>query len=356
MSPARAPRRAAGRPDACQPQPVPLSCAPHRGDRSERHPVIRRRTLLSTALATGAAIGLAACTGDEGSDASDGGSDASDGGGNVLDAVTVSEDLGAEPTIEFDAPLSVSAPDARVVVAGDGDQIAEGDVLVWRSVYVNAETGEVIQSWWQGAPAGGVVVGADALGEYPATFLQSVTVGSRFMMAGWQQYPSTQEMLSLIQVADIDRIVTATRAEGKAASPSGSYPEVTLGDDGAPSIAGPAQGDPPSTTVAEMLIQGTGEPTREGDFLTMQYTGWTFDDGEKFDSSWDRGAPFQFAQGQGQVIAGWDSSLVDVPVGSQLMLVIPPEEAYGTDENQSELANRTLIFVVDVLDAAHTNA
>src|SRR5699024_11741363 len=72
-------------------------------------------------------------------------------------------------------------------------------------------------------------------------------------------------------------------------------------------------------------------------------------DGSQFDSSWERGAPFGFVLGQGQVITGWDESLVDAAVGSQLMLVIPPSEAYG---DQGELAGETLIFVVDVLDAA----
>ena len=71
----------------------------------------------------------------------------------------------------------------------------------------------------------------------------------------------------------------------------------------------------------------------------------------RFDSSWERGAPFSFVQGGGQVIAGWDENLLDLTVGSQVMLVIPPEEAYG---DQGELAGETLIFVVDVLDAAHT--
>ncbi|MCT1997041.1 FKBP-type peptidyl-prolyl cis-trans isomerase [Brachybacterium muris] len=85
----------------------------------------------------------------------------------------------------------------------------------------------------------------------------------------------------------------------------------------------------------------------------MQYTGWAWDTGEKFDSSWDRGAPFSFVQGQGMVITGWDQHLLDLPVGSQVMLVIPPVDAYGEDPAQHQLGGKTLVFVVDVLDAAH---
>ena len=102
-----------------------------------------------------------------------------------------------------------------------------------------------------------------------------------------------------------------------------------------------------------MLIRGTGEPTSAGDTLTMMYTGWNWDTGEQFDSSWDRGAPFSFVQGQGQVIAGWDENLLDIPVGSQVMLVVPPVDGYGEEEptDENPLGGQTLLFVIDVLNA-----
>ncbi|WP_369853022.1 FKBP-type peptidyl-prolyl cis-trans isomerase [Brachybacterium paraconglomeratum] len=315
--------------------------------------MIRRRMLLTTALAATAAIGLAACTDDgSSSDASDAGG-ASDGGGDALSGVTVSEDLGAEPTVEFTAPLEISEAKAQVVVPGDGVTIADGDTVIWRDLYVDASSGEVLQSWWQGAPAGGVQVTVDTIGQAAFDVLTTTTVGSRFVMAGWQQDSSGQAR-SLLQVADVDRVVSPLRAEGTAGSPSGTYPEVSLDGNGVPSIAGPGEGEPPAKTVRELLIQGTGDTTRAGDFLTMQYSGWKWSDGSAFDSSWERGAPFSFVQGQGMVIQGWDENLLDLKVGSQVMLVIPPAEAYGEDAEAHELGGETLIFVVDVLDAAHT--
>lgn len=315
--------------------------------------MIRRRTLLTTALAATAAIGLAACTDDgDGSGASDAGG-ASDGGGDALSGVSVSEDLGAEPTVEFTAPLEISAAQAQIVVPGDGETIADGDTVIWRDLYVDASTGEVLQSWWQGAPAGGVQVTVDTIGQSAFDVLTTTAVGSRFVMAGWQQDSSGQAR-SLLQVADVDRVVSPLRAEGEPGDPSGTYPEVTLGDDGAPAISGPGEGEAPTATVREDLIVGTGDTTRAGDYLTMQYTGWKWSDGSQFDSSWERGAPFSFVQGQSQVIQGWDENLLDLEVGSQVMLVIPPAEAYGEDAEAHELGGETLIFVVDVLDAAHT--
>jgi hypothetical protein len=318
--------------------------------------LIRRRTLLTTALAATAAIGLAACT-DEGSDgASDGGGGSdgggSDGGGDVLAGVTVSEDLGAEPTVEFAAPLDISAADARIVVEGDGEPIAEGDTVIWRSLYVDAGSGEVLQSWWQGAPAGGLQVTSEGVGDVAFSFLTTVPIGSRFVMAGWQQ-DATGQARSLLQVADVDRVVSPLRAEGEAAEPSGTFPGVTLAEDGAPALDAPPEGEPPTATEREELILGTGDTTRTGDYLTMQYTGWKWSDGSQFDSSWERGAPFSFVQGEGQVIQGWDENLLDLAVGSQVMLVIPPAEAYGEDPEAHELGGETLVFVIDVLDAAH---
>ncbi|WP_193104550.1 FKBP-type peptidyl-prolyl cis-trans isomerase [Brachybacterium sp. FME24] len=317
--------------------------------------MIRRRTLLTTALAATAAIGLAACSDDgEGTGGASDGGGSSDGGGggSALSAVTVSEDLGAEPTVEFTAPLEIAEADATVVVPGDGAAVAEGDTMIWRHLYVDASTGETLQSWWQGAPAGGVQVTVETVGQAAFDVFTTMTIGSRFVMAGWQQDQSGQAR-SLIQVADVDRIVSPLRAEGEPGSPSGTFPAVSLGDNGAPALDGAPEGEAPTATTREELIVGAGDATREGDYLTMHYTGWKWSDGSQFDSSWDRSAPFSFAQGAGAVIPGWDENLLELPVGSQVMLVVPPAEAYGEDPEAHELGGETLIFVVDILDAAH---
>ncbi|HEX7349690.1 FKBP-type peptidyl-prolyl cis-trans isomerase [Brachybacterium sp.] len=313
--------------------------------------MIRRRTLLTTALAATAAIGLAACT-DEGTGGPSDGGGSDNGGAEALAGVTVSEDLGAEPTVEFTAPLEITEAAAEIVVPGDGDTIAEGDTVIWRHLYLDASTGDTLQSWWQGAPAGGVQVTEEGIGKAAFDVFTTMAVGSRFVMAGWQQ-SSTGQAYSLLQVADVDRIVSPLRAEGEQGEPSGTYPAVTLAENGAPALEGTPEGEAPTSTEREELIVGSGETTRAGDYLTMQYTGWKWSDGSQFDSSWERGAPFSFVQGEGGVIQGWDENLLDLAVGSQVMLVIPPAEAYGEDPEAHELGGETLIFVVDVLDAAH---
>lgn len=307
--------------------------------------MIRRRTLLTTALAAGTAIGLAACEGDDTS-----GTDPSASGAAAIDGVTVSGEVGAEPTVTFTAPLAVTEPASKIVVQGDGAAIAAGDVVALHTAYLGAKDGKVLQSAWQGAPANILAADAEANGQETADFLQTATVGSRFVMLG-QVQDSTGQAVPIVQVSDIVSKVLP-RAEGTATPPPADQPQFTLDGSGVPQLEGAPSAPAPTSTVATVTIAGDGPVTEAGQTLVMHYSGWKYSDGSSFDSSWERGAPFAFVLGQGQVIAGWDGPLAGQKVGSQLLLVIPPAEAYGEKgTSQSELAGETLIFVADILDA-----
>ena len=89
--------------------------------------------------------------------------------------------------------------------------------------------------------------------------------------------------------------------------------------------------------------------------MVVKYTGW-LTNGKQFDSSWDRDSTidadlFSDSSGQHQVIEGWQKGLVGQTVGSQVLLVIPPDQAYGDKEQGSIPANSTLVFVIDILAA-----
>jgi FKBP-type peptidyl-prolyl cis-trans isomerase len=98
---------------------------------------------------------------------------------------------------------------------------------------------------------------------------------------------------------------------------------------------------------------GDGAAARAGNKVSVHYTGWLYNNGTKgakFDSSVDRGQPFQFTLGAHQVIAGWDEGVAGMKVGGRRTLIIPPELGYGARGAGGVIpANATLMFDVELL-------
>ena len=106
----------------------------------------------------------------------------------------------------------------------------------------------------------------------------------------------------------------------------------------------------PEGLKVEDLITGTGEEATNGDLVTAHYLG-TLQDGTKFDSSYDRGQPFQFLLGAGQVIQGWDLGVLGMKVGGKRKLTISPDLAYGsTGAGNMIPPNATLFFEIELVD------
>jgi peptidylprolyl isomerase len=102
-------------------------------------------------------------------------------------------------------------------------------------------------------------------------------------------------------------------------------------------------------------VPGTGPEPQPGQTVTVQYTGWLYEDGQKgtkFDSSVDRNKPFSFILGAGQVIPGWDDRVATMHIGGKRTLIIPPAEGYGDQGAGGVIPpNATLIFDVELLSA-----
>jgi peptidylprolyl isomerase len=115
-------------------------------------------------------------------------------------------------------------------------------------------------------------------------------------------------------------------------------------------------GKPVTTPTGLQIIDtvvGTGASPRSGQICVMHYTGWLYKNGEKgqkFDSSRDRGRPFEFPIGLGKVIRGWEEGVASMKVGGKRTLIIPPGLGYGTmGAGDAIPPGATLIFEVELL-------
>jgi FKBP-type peptidyl-prolyl cis-trans isomerase len=113
---------------------------------------------------------------------------------------------------------------------------------------------------------------------------------------------------------------------------------------------------PPTELQKTDVVKGTGEGISLGQVAVVHYTGWLFDPsapeqkGKKFDSSRDRGEPFKFAIGAGQVIRGWDEGVQGMQPGGQRRLVVPPDFGYGDAGAGGVIPpGATLVFDVELL-------
>ena len=109
-------------------------------------------------------------------------------------------------------------------------------------------------------------------------------------------------------------------------------------------------GDIPFELVVEDLFVGDGDEATKGSKVAVHYVGVSFSTGEEFDASWNRGQPFKFQLGKGNVIPGWDAGVLGMRVGGRRKLTIPSTMAYGARGAGGVIKpHEPLVFVVDLL-------
>jgi peptidylprolyl isomerase len=261
----------------------------------------------------------------------------------ALEAVTITGEAGAEPTFAFEQPFTVSAPVARVATPGTGAEVAEGDLVTMNIAAVSGADGST-QGGTYGAAPESYIAESPTLPDVLLDQVIGQQVGARILYANPAQ---DQTMILAVEIMSSEAV--PTRAEGTAVTdiPAG-LPTVTLAEDGQPSIE-TVDTDPPAELVVQPLITGTGAAVEAGQNITIQYSGWLWD-GTAFDSSWENGTPLSTSLSN--LIQGWQQGLVGQPVGSQVLLVIPPDLGYGDEDTASIPGGSTLIFVVDILTAS----
>ncbi|HWB70169.1 MAG TPA: FKBP-type peptidyl-prolyl cis-trans isomerase [Solirubrobacterales bacterium] len=149
-------------------------------------------------------------------------------------------------------------------------------------------------------------------------------------------------------------VVLIGRSGGSSSSKQGSCskppgPKATSAKKTRPKVEVP-DCEAPETLVVNELERGTGATAKSGDEVSVQYVGVGFESEEEFDASWNRGEPFSFTLGKGEVIPGWDQGVEGMKVGGRRELIIPSELAYGEAGSPPSIGpNETLVFVIDLV-------
>jgi peptidylprolyl isomerase len=317
-----------------------------------RRTTTARRGLAAAALALTLGLSLAACSGDSAdgpSPSATSSSTADPADVAALAKVKVEGEPGSKPTITLPStPFTVSGLVVRVVDEGTGAEITEGQTLSIHTTAVSGTDGSDLGDTYSSEPE--KIVADDQLLPDLHDALVGQKVGVRILFAVPDGEGTNVVVGEVADAKDTPPAPTPLAGpEGEAVTPPAGLPTVTLDADGKPSIT-PIADAAPTTLVVQPLIKGTGAEVTADQTLVVNYSGWLWD-GTPFDSSWDRGEPATFPLTG--VIAGWTQGLAGQTVGSQVLLVIPPDLAYGAQgQGESVPPNSTLIFVVDILAAS----
>lgn len=282
---------------------------------------------------------------------------------SVLDQVTVKAAAGAgstAPVLVFKKPLSVKTSTHKVLDEGTGDALTAGEFATVDFVETNARTGKTVRTSYGSTPQR---VQLDTTSGVPSLIegLLATKIGGQVLVAVAPKDYAAKLHGAVKGVKKNDTLLflmaptkaSPARAVGTPVPPVDGLPTVALDAAGKPTITVPAGVAAPTSLVVQPLIKGDGPVVRSGQTVVVHYTGIVYGTGKQFDSSWDRGQPATFPIGKGQVIPGWHKGIVGQTVGSQLLLVIPPADGYGTNGNSQAgiTGTDTLVFVVDILDA-----
>jgi len=275
---------------------------------------------------------------------------------DVMDLVSVSGDFGAEPSVEIYTPFHTEETSFQDDVTGDGNTIISDAQLIDADVTLfSGKTGEVVVSTVDDADTALVLPISRWIEVFPeiGDALHCATEGSRVVVAlppgGVEAETAASngvaEDESTIAVIDLHKVYLS-KADGSLVYNTGrGLPSVVRAPDGRPGVTIP-DGEAPTELATQTLKKGDG-PVVTGDTpVRLHYTGVLWDDKTVFDTTWD-GEPASLTVDG--VVPGFAQAIEGQTVGSQVMVVVPPDQGYGTEAQGSIPANSTLVFVIDIL-------
>lgn len=283
------------------------------------------------------------------------------------DSIKVSGAFEKQPTVKWDDTIKVDELSRTEVIKGDGEEITTGDqafVNVWLA---SGETkpgkdGTITPAYSDFGQSSGLITLGDQTLPALAKGLTGVKIGSRVVIASPPSEAWGDTGNSSLGIGNADTVVFVVDVEstlptgpkGSKQTPAAWAPKI-VEKDGVPSSLDFSGTPKPSGDLEQTyVIKGDGPKVTKGQHLYVNYLGQVYDADKPFDESYSTGTPFDFVIGQGSVVKGWDQALIGVPVGSRVILQIPPALGYGS-KGQPTVgigADDTMYFVVDVLAAS----
>ncbi|MEU0395233.1 FKBP-type peptidyl-prolyl cis-trans isomerase [Streptomyces sp. NPDC006208] len=294
-------------------------------------------------------LSAVACGNDKGSE--------STASANGLPAITAGAKFGEKPTLakgKGDPPKELKV---EVIKEGDGATVKKGDSVTVNYLGQAWDSDKPFDNSFDRKQPFDLTIGAGQVIKGWDQGLEGQKVGSRVQLVippalgyGAQGQGDIKPNATLVFIVDILKATTipASAKGTDVAQDNIDLPKVGTNTDGkAPSITVPKK-DAPTKLVSNYVIEGDGPAVKASDTLAVKYKGVVWKDGKEFDSSYSRGdAPVSFPLAQ--VIPGWQKGLEGKKVGSRVLLVIPPDMAYGDQAQPKIPANSTLVFSVDIL-------
>lgn len=281
-------------------------------------------------------------------------------GGAEIDQVKVTAEKGKVPTVDFivsDPKNNVESNLAKIKSAqtkvyreGNGPMFTGDQMVIAEYAVYSSTTGKLLgNSQFNGTdPVSEIFDKANS--PVYCSAMSGIREGSLFAFATPAREDDPEGRLLVLEFTK----VFLPHANGAVQAPVSGFPQVVrVPETGRPGLVQPTF-DKPTEFKRAIVIEGKGETVKLGDSVTVHYSGWMWLDklGGTFESSWDS-RPATFTLLKGQLITGFVKALDGVKVGSQVIAVLPPNDAYGESGNGSIPPNTTLLFVIDVLGVSN---
>jgi peptidylprolyl isomerase len=318
-----------------------------------------RHWALVPALLACSALFLTACGDDKGS------SDPLESGKTYdrLDAVTISGDVGSPPEVKWKGQMSAGKIDSTTLTDGDGEPLEDKDNVLAHVWVGNGYSQQTAFSTYDEKKAELVTVN-DELPPFLAG-IKGAKLGSRLAITSSAEEAFGDAGNSQLGIANKDTVLVivdlvskvADKPEGDTTPVPDWMPKLKMRD-GVPHGFDFTDASAPTDDLRKVqLIKGTGPRVKKGQTIAVRYLGQAFEGDKPFDENFGdtgKGQPTTFSIGTGAVIKGWDQGLDGMPVGSRVVLEVPPELGYGADGSPDSgiPKNATLVFVIDILGAA----